>query len=101
MFMRWAAWLNDRLACRLFMSQDGRAKPEHATAASYGYVAHLRHELTPRLGVRWREVVNGLSEIEGFTPEQLHAFSTGRSGHSPAAYPQALGRRRTHDARLP
>jgi conjugative relaxase-like TrwC/TraI family protein len=52
---------------------------EHATAASYVYQAHLRDELTRRLGVRWREVVNGLSEIEGFTPEQLRAFSTRRA----------------------
>src|SRR3954451_18110713 len=48
---------------------------EHATAASYVYQAPLRDELTRRLGVRWREVVNGLSEIEGFSPEQLRAFS--------------------------
>ncbi|MFL5897995.1 MAG: MobF family relaxase [Solirubrobacterales bacterium] len=51
---------------------------EHATTASYVYEAHLRDELTRRLGVRWREVVNGLSEIEGFSPEQLRAFSTRR-----------------------
>jgi conjugative relaxase-like TrwC/TraI family protein len=52
---------------------------EHATAASYLYQAHLRDELTRRLGLRWREVINGLSEIEGFTPEQLRAFSTRRA----------------------
>jgi conjugative relaxase-like TrwC/TraI family protein len=52
---------------------------EHAKTASYVYEAHLRDELTRRLGVRWREVVNGLSEIEGFTPEQLRAFSTRRA----------------------
>jgi len=52
---------------------------EHATTASYVYEAHLRDELTRRLGVRWQEVVNGLSEIEGFTPEQLRAFSTRRA----------------------
>jgi conjugative relaxase-like TrwC/TraI family protein len=52
---------------------------EHATAASYVYQAHLRDELTRRLGVRWREVVNGLSEIEGFSSEQLRAFSTRRA----------------------
>lgn len=52
---------------------------EHATAASYVYQAHLRDELTRRLGVRWREVVNGLSEIEGFDPEHLRAFSTRRT----------------------
>lgn len=52
---------------------------EHATAASYIYEAHLRDELTRRLGVQWREVVNGLSEIDGFDPEHLRAFSTRRA----------------------
>jgi len=51
---------------------------EHAKTASYIYEAHLRDELTQRLGVRWREVVNGLSEIEGFDPDHLRAFSTRR-----------------------
>jgi conjugative relaxase-like TrwC/TraI family protein len=51
---------------------------EHAKTASYIYEAHLRDELTRRLGVRWREVVNGLSEIEGFDPDHLRAFSTRR-----------------------
>jgi conjugative relaxase-like TrwC/TraI family protein len=49
---------------------------EHAKTASYIYEAHLRDELTRRLGVRWREVVNGLSDIEGFDPDHLRAFST-------------------------
>src|SRR4051812_11855918 len=52
---------------------------EHATTASYIYEAHLRDELTRRLGVQWREVVNGLSEIEGFDPEQLLAFPPRRA----------------------
>jgi conjugative relaxase-like TrwC/TraI family protein len=51
---------------------------EHAKTASYIYEAHLRDELTRRLGVRWREVVNGLSEIEGFDPDHLRVFSTRR-----------------------
>jgi conjugative relaxase-like TrwC/TraI family protein len=51
----------------------------HAKTASYIYEAHLRDELTRRLGVRWREVKNGLSEIEGFDPEHLRAFSTRRA----------------------
>jgi conjugative relaxase-like TrwC/TraI family protein len=51
---------------------------DHAKTASYIYEAHLRDELTQRLGVRWREVVNGLSEIEGFDPDHLRAFSTRR-----------------------
>ena len=52
---------------------------EHTKTASYVYEAHLRDRLTQRLGVRWREVVNGLSEIEGFDPEHLRAFSTRRA----------------------
>lgn len=51
----------------------------HAKTASYVYEAHLRDELTRRIGVRWREVRNGLSEIEGFDPEHLRAFSTRRA----------------------
>jgi conjugative relaxase-like TrwC/TraI family protein len=51
---------------------------EHAKTASYIYEAQLRHELTERLGVRWREVKNGLAEIEGFDPAHLRAFSTRR-----------------------
>jgi conjugative relaxase-like TrwC/TraI family protein len=51
---------------------------EHAKTASYLYEAHLRHELSQRLGVRWQEVVNGLADIQGFDPEHLRAFSTRR-----------------------
>jgi conjugative relaxase-like TrwC/TraI family protein len=52
---------------------------EHAKAAGYIYEAHLRDELTRRLGVRWGEVSNGIAEIEGFTSEHLRAFSTRRA----------------------
>lgn len=51
---------------------------EHARAAGFIYEAHLRDELTRRLGVRWREVVNGIAEIEGFDPDHLRFFSTRR-----------------------
>lgn len=51
---------------------------EHAKTAGYVYEAHLRDELTRRLGVRWREVVNGIAEIEGFDPDHLRYFSTRR-----------------------
>ena len=51
---------------------------EHAKAAGYIYEAHLRDELTRRLGVRWREVANGIAEIRGFDPDHLHAFSNRR-----------------------
>jgi conjugative relaxase-like TrwC/TraI family protein len=47
--------------------------------AGYVYEAHLRSELTQRLGVQWGEVRNGIAEIEGFDPEHLKAFSTRRA----------------------
>jgi conjugative relaxase-like TrwC/TraI family protein len=52
---------------------------EHARTASYIYAAHLRHELTHRLGVEWESVVNGLADIRGFSTEELRAFSTRRA----------------------
>jgi conjugative relaxase-like TrwC/TraI family protein len=67
---------------------------EHAKTASYIYEAHLRDELTRRLGVRWREVVNGLSEIEGFDPDHLRAFSTRRQQILEAAGEGASARAR-------
>ncbi|HET9592598.1 MAG TPA: MobF family relaxase [Solirubrobacterales bacterium] len=51
---------------------------DHAKAAGYIYEAHLRDELTRRLGVRWREVENGIAEIRGLDPDHLRAFSTRR-----------------------
>jgi conjugative relaxase-like TrwC/TraI family protein len=52
---------------------------EHAKTAGYIYEAHLRDELTRRLGVRWQEVRNGIAEIEGFSAKELRAFSTRRA----------------------
>jgi conjugative relaxase-like TrwC/TraI family protein len=52
---------------------------EHAKTAGYLYEAHLRDELARRLGVRWQEVRNGIAEIEGFSAEELRAFSTRRA----------------------
>ena len=52
---------------------------EHARTASYLYAAHLRHELTMRLGVEWEPVVNGLADIRGFPKDELRAFSTRRA----------------------
>jgi conjugative relaxase-like TrwC/TraI family protein len=52
---------------------------DHLKSAGYIYEAHLRDELTRRLGVRWGEVRNGIAEIEGFDPEHLRAFSTRRA----------------------
>jgi len=52
---------------------------DHAKTAGYIYEAQLRHELSRSLGVRWREVRNGIAEIEGFADEHLRAFSTRRA----------------------
>ena len=52
---------------------------EHAKAAGHIYEAHLRHELTRRLGVEWEPVKNGIADIRGFTDEELAHFSTRRA----------------------
>ncbi|HVQ57458.1 MAG TPA: MobF family relaxase [Solirubrobacterales bacterium] len=67
---------------------------DHAKTASYIYEAHLRDGLTQRLGVRWREVVNGIAEIEGFDPDHLRAFSTRRQQILEAAGEGASARAR-------
>lgn len=74
------------LVANATLGPDGRwtrlyhpALYEHAKTAGYLYQAHLRDELTRRLGVRWKEVRNGIAEIEGFRPEELRAFSTRRA----------------------
>jgi conjugative relaxase-like TrwC/TraI family protein len=67
---------------------------EHAKTASYIYEAHLRDELTRRLGVRWREVQNGIAEIRGFDPDHLRTFSTRRQEILEAAGEGASARAR-------
>ncbi|HVX34232.1 MAG TPA: MobF family relaxase [Solirubrobacterales bacterium] len=74
------------LVANATLGPDGRwtrlyhpALYEHANTAGYLYEAHLRDELTRRLGVRWQEVTNGIAEIEGFSAEELRAFSTRRA----------------------
>jgi conjugative relaxase-like TrwC/TraI family protein len=52
---------------------------DHATTASYIYEAHLRHELSRRLGVEWQPTRRGIAEIAGFADEHLRAFSTRRA----------------------
>jgi conjugative relaxase-like TrwC/TraI family protein len=67
---------------------------EHAKAAGYIYEAHLRDELTHRLGVRWKEVSNGIAEIRGFDPDHRRAFSTRRQQILEAAGEGASARAR-------
>jgi len=65
---------------------------DHATTASYIYEAHLRHELTRRLGVQWQETRKGIAEIAGFADDHLRAFSTRRAEILEAAGPDASAR---------
>ncbi|MGH3030818.1 MAG: MobF family relaxase, partial [Gaiellaceae bacterium] len=58
-------------------------------AAGYLYEAHLRRELTRRLGVSWSEPVKGMGELKGVPEEALRAFSTRR--RSLVEHMQALG----------
>jgi conjugative relaxase-like TrwC/TraI family protein len=74
------------LAANLTLGEDGRwGTPDsrrfyrHARSAGFVYQAHLRHELSRRLGVRWRPVVNGCAEIEGVPTKVLRAFSRRRA----------------------
>ena len=67
---------------------------DHAKTAGYIYEAHLRHELTRRLGVEWQPVRNGIAEIEGFADEWLKTFSTRRAEILEAAGADASARAR-------
>ena len=58
---------------------DGEAiLKTYRLAAGYLYEAHLRHELTHRLGVEWTQPVKGMGELAGVPEEAIRAFSTRR-----------------------
>lgn len=57
---------------------DGKLLYRHQLAAGYLHEAVLRKEVTERLGVRWQPVHKGMADIEGFTREQIEAFSRRR-----------------------
>jgi conjugative relaxase-like TrwC/TraI family protein len=65
---------------------------DHAKTASYIYEAHLRHELSRRLGVEWQPTRKGIAEIAGFADEHLRAFSTRRAEILEAAGADASAR---------
>jgi len=67
---------------------------DHAKTAGYIYEAHLRHELTRRLGIEWQPVRNGIAEIKGFSDEWLRTFSTRRAEILEASGPDASARAR-------
>ncbi len=77
---------------------DSRKVFAHAKTAGVLYQAHLRHELTRRLGIGWQPVVNGHADIDGVDRELIEQFSRRRTqivdhmasrGESSAAAAQA------------
>ncbi|HEY5693161.1 MAG TPA: MobF family relaxase [Gaiellaceae bacterium] len=69
---------------------DGEAiLKTYRLAAGYLYEAHLRHELTHRLGVNWTEPVKGMGELVGVPDDAIRAFSTRRQ--SLVEHMEALG----------
>ncbi len=52
---------------------------EHAKAAGCLHQAHLRHELTERLGVRFQPATNGYAEIDGVPDAVINVFSKRRN----------------------
>ncbi len=77
--------------------KDGRwtaldARPLYRTAKAAGtiYQSHLRAEVGERLGLTWREPVQGLAEIEGIDQTVLDEFSRRRQDLRKAALEQGL-----------
>lgn len=57
---------------------DARRIYENARPAGFLYQAHLRYELSRRLGVKWEGVNNGWAEIDGVPKAVVRAFSKRR-----------------------
>lgn len=57
---------------------DARHLYLHAKTAGYLYQAHLRAELTRRLGIAWQPVRKGAADIEGVSRDVIEAFSKRR-----------------------
>ncbi len=69
---------------------DGEAiLKTYRLAAGYLYEAHLRHELTRRLGLEWTEPIKGMGELNRVPEEAIRAFSTRRQ--SLVEHMEALG----------
>jgi len=54
---------------------DARFLYLYSSTAGYLYEAHLRHELTTRLGVAWGPVVNGIADVDGIDESVRSHFS--------------------------
>jgi len=57
---------------------DGRVLFQYARTAGFLYEAHLRHELTLRLGVEWGPVKNGIADLVGIDKDVRDHFSDRR-----------------------
>ncbi|HTD49052.1 MAG TPA: MobF family relaxase, partial [Acidimicrobiia bacterium] len=57
---------------------DARHLYLHAKTAGYLHGAHLRAQLTARLGVGWRPIANGTADLVGIPDRLVRAFSTRR-----------------------
>ena len=57
---------------------DARHLYRWAQPVGYLYEAHLRHELTRRLGVEWALVRNGIADLAGTPRAAIDVFSTRR-----------------------
>ncbi len=55
---------------------DARPIYGHRSTAGHLYEAHLRAEITRLLGLRWRALVRGWSDLIGVEPSVLQAFSS-------------------------
>ncbi len=63
----------------IWRTLDSRKLYAHAKTAGVLYQAHLRHELTRRLGVAWQPVVNGHADIDGVDRDLIETFSQRRT----------------------
>jgi conjugative relaxase-like TrwC/TraI family protein len=63
----------------IWRTLDSRKLFAHAKTAGVLYQAHLRHELTTRLGVAWQPVVNGVADIDGVDRPLIETFSQRRT----------------------
>lgn len=57
---------------------DARHLYRWAQPVGYLYEAHLRHELTARLGVAWGPVVNGIADVAGVPRSMIEEFTRRR-----------------------
>ncbi len=63
---------------------DQRGLWAHRVAAGATYEAHLRADVSARLGVAWSRRIDGRTEIAGVGPHLLGEFSSPRRGYPPA-----------------